>query len=224
MKAVNYAEPPHEHEFEPEHGLPEALPEGETVLWQGRPDAWRLACEALHWRAVAVYFAVLVGWRLASLAGEGAGATALALALARMGFFVVLGLGLLGGLAVLMARTTVYTLTNRRLVLRIGIVLSVTFNLPLQCLTRVDLKRGHAGHGDIALGLPAGDRIAFLHLWPHARPWRLREPQPQLRAVPHAEAVAARLIAALQQVQAGAAEPAPAPLRAVRRPTLAAAA
>ena len=33
----------HEHEFEAAYGLPEALPKGETILWQGSPDFGDLA-------------------------------------------------------------------------------------------------------------------------------------------------------------------------------------
>ena len=35
-----------EHEFEPVHGLPEKLPAGEKILWQGSPDWKTLANEA----------------------------------------------------------------------------------------------------------------------------------------------------------------------------------
>ena len=33
----------HEHEFEPQYGLPERLPQGETILWQASPDVATLA-------------------------------------------------------------------------------------------------------------------------------------------------------------------------------------
>ena len=46
--------------------LPEPLPAGESVLWQGRPE-WRgLALRAFHVRMVAIYFALLAVWRVAS--------------------------------------------------------------------------------------------------------------------------------------------------------------
>ena len=62
----------HEHEFEAAHGLPEPLPPGEKLLWQGAPDWRTLAREALHVRKVAAYFGVLVIWRAAEvLAGGG---------------------------------------------------------------------------------------------------------------------------------------------------------
>ncbi|HBB55427.1 MAG TPA: phosphopantetheine adenylyltransferase, partial [Hyphomonadaceae bacterium] len=32
-----------EFDFEPVRGLPEALPAGEAILWQGAPSAWGLA-------------------------------------------------------------------------------------------------------------------------------------------------------------------------------------
>ena len=57
--------PVHEHEFEPQHGLPERLPAGEHLLWQGTPD-WRvIARRVFHVNKVAAYFALMLGWRFA---------------------------------------------------------------------------------------------------------------------------------------------------------------
>jgi len=50
--------------FEPVRGLPEKLPEGEHILWQGAPDVRALAREALGVRWVAGYFAILTIWRV----------------------------------------------------------------------------------------------------------------------------------------------------------------
>jgi hypothetical protein len=50
--------------FEPIRGLPEKLPEGEHILWQGAPDPRRLAREALGVRWVAAYFILLAVWRV----------------------------------------------------------------------------------------------------------------------------------------------------------------
>ena len=44
-----------EHDFEPELGLPEALPRGEQVRWQGSPDWKTLALRGFHVRKLAVY-------------------------------------------------------------------------------------------------------------------------------------------------------------------------
>jgi hypothetical protein len=207
VKAVNILEPTHEHEFEATRGLPEQLPPGETLLWQGSPDARLLAVQVLHIRKVALYFALLLVWRLASDLYDGAGLGAALMGCLGMLAPISLGLGLIAGMAWLLSRTSVYTLTDARLVMRIGVVLSITFNLPLQRIAAADLRQ-RSGSGEIALTLAGDDRIAYPHLWPHARPWHMRQPQPMLRALPQAQAaaVAAQLSQALRaaHAQAGA--------------------
>lgn len=179
-----------EHEFEPQHGLPEQLPAGERLLWQGAPAWRRVARHALHWNKLALYFALLIVWRLGSQIADGAGfGQALVAALPAATLFAI-GLALVAGLAWLTARTTAYTLTDRRVVMRVGIVLTVTYNLPLTRVDAAHLRPLGAGHGDIALALKPDVRIAWLHLWPHVRPWRLVRTQPMLRGLPDAERVA----------------------------------
>lgn len=202
--------PAHEHEFEAAHGLPEALPAGERPLWQGRPDAWALARDALHLRLVLGYFGLLAAWRLASALHDGAPAGAALMQAAGLLAPALLAAALLGGIAALMARTTVYTVTDRRVVMRVGIVLTVTYNLPFTRIAGVALRaRGRDGAGDLAISLADGERIAYLHLWPHARPWHVRQVQPMLRALPDAVLVGRRLADALRAAQqAHAAAPA----------------
>lgn len=193
----------HEHEFEAAPGLPEPLPRGEQLLWQGSPDGRRLTFDALHWRALAAYFVLLLGWQAggALLAGGG---TAGALRAALLGLpLALLALGLLALVGGLMARSAVYTITDRRVVMRIGIVLTVTFNLPFAQIAAAELRLRSGGVGDIALTLKGGQRIAWLHLWPHVRPWRVKHTQPMLRAVPDAARVGALLAQAARERSAG---------------------
>jgi hypothetical protein len=103
-------------------------------------------------------------------------------------------------LAWMTARTTVYTLTNQRVVMRLGIVLTVTFNLPLSKIAAADLRTLSGGYGDITLALKGEDRIAWVHLWPSVRPWRITKPEPTLRAVANAERLASELSAAWSAV------------------------
>jgi Bacterial PH domain len=101
-------------------------------------------------------------------------------------------------------------------VMRVGIVLSVTFNLPYRAIEAAGLKTCSGGMGDIPLSLGGKDRIAWMQLWPHARPWRLKKPEPMLRSVPDATRVAALLAQAWStERQLPATEPAAArPLEA----------
>jgi Bacterial PH domain len=204
----------HEHEFEAAHGLPEPLPPGERIVWQGSPDWRALAVRALHVRTLAIYFGLMLTWRVVTQLYDGAGVEAAALSVALLLPLSLLALGILSLLAWLSSRTAVYTLTDKRLVMRVGIVLSVTFNLPLRLIESAALRPAARGTGDIALTLAPGDRIAYLQLWPHARPWRVRRPEPMLRVVPDAQRVGQLLASTAAALSAGGAPVQRTPVRA----------
>lgn len=218
----------HEHEFEPQHGLPERLPRGEQLLWQGSPHFPTLALRVFHVRKVAAYFGVLMALSVANEVADGAPLAAAMQGLLGLPLLLAFSaVALLTVLAWFTASTTVYTLTDHRVVMRVGIVLTLTFNLPLRWIAGAELARTRQGHGDLALSLAGEDRIAWLQLWPHVKPWKLRRPQPTLRAVPDAERVAQLLAQAWQaatglQAQAAAKPDADAPAAApsaVARPS-----
>ena len=75
--------------------------------------------------------------------------------------------------------------------LRIGIALPTCVNLPLGQISAVDLALRTDGTGDLPLAVLGVPKLGYVALWPHARPWRLVTPQPMLRVVPDAGAVAA---------------------------------
>ena len=183
----------HEHELEPQYGLPERLPADERILWQGSPDVGVLARRVFHLRTLMGYFVALVLWHGVSAVMADATWVDVLLAMVWPVGLSVMALLSVGALAWLTARTAVYTLTDRRVVMRIGIVLTLTFNLPLRQIESAALQRGPDGHGDLVLALQGPDHIAWLHLWPHVRPWHVARTQPMLRAIPDAERVAGLL-------------------------------
>ncbi len=175
-----------EYEAEPIPGLPGLPPKGERVLWQGSPD-WRvLARTAFHTRTIAAYFAVLVG--IAAIEGARSGSPVGIAITGCMGLFVFM---ILNAIAWGTARSTIYTLTNRRVVLRVGMALPKCINLPLSLVGSVGLHRNRDGSGDLPIALTARQPLGYAVLWPHARPWHLKDPQPMLRAVPDVAGVAA---------------------------------
>ncbi len=186
-----------EYDNEPVRGLPGNLPQGERILWQGSPDTLQLAIHAYHIRSVALYFALLSGWgAINALRGTG-GWMGVAMTLA----VGVLALGVIGLIAWGAARTTVYTLTNKRIVLRFGIALPKCVNLPLSKIGAADLALQGKGTGDIALHLNERQRLGWMQLWPHARPWKLAHVQPMMRSIRDSQRVAgllARTIGAAQ--------------------------
>jgi hypothetical protein len=183
----------HEHELEPQYGLPERLPDHERILWQGSPEAGVLARSAFHLRKLALYFGALMLVHAASVLADGGAWLDALMALVWPVGLTAMALASVWTLAWLTARTAVYTITDRRVVMRIGIVLTLTFNLPLRTIESAALRQGRDGHGDLVLTLKGPDRIAWIHLWPHARPWRLARPEPMLRAIPQATHVATLL-------------------------------
>lgn len=194
--------------------LPGALPEGERVLWQGAPDWKALASGALHVRKIALYFAVLLAWYVASSLQDGAAARDVALGTLRFVAVALVPLVLLSGYAYLAGRMTAYTITTRRVVLRFGVVLPMSVNLPFSRIEAADLKLAADGTGDIAMRLaPTRERLSWVVLWPNARPWRFGRAEPALRAVPQAAMVAQMLARAL-----AASAQAPAPLQADAAP------
>ena len=182
-----------EHEFEAALGLPEPLPAGEKILWQGAPSWTAMAKHVFRLQWLTVYFAVIVVLQIASVSSSEGGLTEGWSSVALAVFLALVGLLLVGLLAYWSATTTVYTLTNRRIVMRVGIVLTVTFNLPFKTLRSADLKLYKDGTGDIPMQIATGDKIAFFHLWPHVRPWRLAKPEPMMRCIPEAKQVAVLL-------------------------------
>lgn len=180
-----------EYDDEPVRGLPGELPEGEALLWQGSPD-WRLlARSAFFTRIVGLYFAALVVLAIYNGSTSGVIATMIAGAL---------GIGLLMLYAWAVARTTVYTLTNRRVVLRVGVALNMCINLPLAKIGGANLRNLGPVEGDLALQLIGPHKLGYLVLWPHARPWKLGNPQPMLRALPDAAVVGERLARAVANI------------------------
>ena len=186
-----------EHEIEPIPGLPDYLPKGERILWQGAPH-WRpLAMRAFRLREVMIYFAALMTWRMVSKLWDGAGV------LASFDHALTIAPLALGATAILVvmayasARTSMYTITDRRVVLRIGMALPVNMNIPFDSIEGVDFAAHRDGSGDLAMRIRKGEKLGYAVLWPHARPWRYARPEPMLRGLADAQSAARVLAGAL---------------------------
>ncbi len=200
--------PARDQTAQPIRGLNARLQPGERVLWQGAPRWRSFALSVFHTRLIILYFAVYAVWQGVSVSTDGgalaqalfAGVTTAALGVPAVGIFWLI--------AWLVQRTTVYTITDRRVVFSIGVALPKTFNFPLKEMDGASLRTEPNGTGNISLALKPHTTIAYLILWPHVRPWRLRRAEPTLRAIPEAEAVARLLADAFRAATAEAPPPA----------------
>jgi tetrahydromethanopterin S-methyltransferase subunit D len=178
MKAVNL-----------EKLLPADIPPGERVLWCGRPEPkslWRKAYRA-DW--VMIWFAVLTAWSFGSTLADGSAAAAAFAAAGSLGLGAA-SLALLGLLAWLGARSTLYVVTERRLVIKSGVAVPIFINLPFKLIVAANVRVYADGTGDISASLVKSEHIPYIALWPSARPLKFANPEPTLRCVPQAREVA----------------------------------
>jgi len=200
-------------DFEPVRGLPAALPPGEKLLWQGSPEWKSLAIHAYHVRKVAVYFLLLMLWRIGDGINAGHSPRAIATSCLVLVGLGSIAMGVLSLLAYCNARSTVYSITSRRVLLRHGIAVPLTMNVPYTLIDNAALRSFSNGTGDIALTLSRSQRMGYLITWPHVRPGRFTRPEPSFRALIDAEA-AAHILGLALAAQAGAAPEQPARVRA----------
>lgn len=186
-----------EHDYEAAPGLPQDLPRDERVLWQGGADARSLALGTFHVRKLAVYFAVLLGLRLALQLLDGVALATALPGVALLAALAAVALGLLSFYASLLARSTMFTFTNRRLVIRSGVAVPLTVNIPFSRIDAVSVRERGDGSGEIALVPERGSRVSYVLLWPMVKPWRFVRVQPVLRGVPEVATVAAVLAEAI---------------------------
>lgn len=191
----------------PHPGLPAPLPRGEHIVWQGLPHWHSLARQLFHTHLIAAYFALFALWQAAAAYQDGhtvAGAAFAAVIVLGSGALVI---GVFELLAWLSARATIYTITNRRIVMRVGAALVNTVDIPFKVIDALQVKSASNGAGNISIVLKSGSAIPYSVLWPHARPWRLRHPEPMLRALLDVNTVATVLASQIKAADcAGASE------------------
>ncbi len=183
--------------------LPETLPDGEHILWQCAPDWRSMFRRVFHGRSLMIYFAALLILRGANVLWAGGSAKEASVAMLWLAPIALFALAVVAAVAWLSARTTWYTLTDRRVIMRIGIVLEITFNFPYKVIDAAGLHVYPNGTGDIPFRFMEGEQIAYVHLWPHARPWHFRRTEPMLRCVPDAARVADLLSRAMAAHMSG---------------------
>ena len=177
--------------------LPAPLPVGERVIWQGKPSFKGLALRSFHIREVAIYFGLVLIWRLWSNWSSGMPAGEAVTSALWLIVPAISSMAVLAGLAWLFQRAACYTITSKRILFQFGVALPMTMNIPLGKIANAALKTYRDGSGDIPLRLSDSDRVSYLLLWPHIRPWRLRVSEPMLNSIPDAAGVAAKLAEAL---------------------------
>ena len=176
-------------DFEPIDGLPEKPPQGETILWTGSPEKWRLGHQIFHTRWIMAFFVVIAVSSIFSGINHGASAGRIGATFVTL---LVLG-GLVVGFAMVMgwliAINTIYTITSERLVIRHGVTMPMAVNFPFSKVANAAAKIRSDGSGDVSMALLDGNRVSIFAIWPHNRPWSWQGAAPAIRCVADAAAV-----------------------------------
>jgi hypothetical protein len=184
-------------DFEPMPGIPSRLPKGETILWQGSPDARALAREAFKINWILGYMLVVVFWRAGGAWADGGLSLAMATGLPYL-VLTAAGYAVIYLLAWAQARGSIYTITTSRVIMKVGAALPVTYTIPFLRIGTARLDVQPSGTGTIAMELTDGLHLSFAIMWPHLRPWHARQTQPAFRCIPNAAQVARILSDAAQ--------------------------
>jgi hypothetical protein len=192
----------HEYEYEDIPGVPGTLPASEKLLWQGRPTWRSFLIHVLHVRWVLGYFAALALWRYGSAIETGKSVDDAVVSASWVFVLAAISTVLLMGLAWAYTRTTIYTITSKRIVLRFGVAVPMAVNIPHTKIESVGLKTFADQTGEIPVRVGGDDKLAYLVLWPHAKRWQFNNPQPMFRSVPDAGSIATILARAVSEAQA----------------------
>ncbi len=177
------------------------LAPGELVVWQGKPTFRCVVRDIFHLRGVSLYVAALL-----ALDAYQAWAKQIPLAKAiHNSVPLFLGLAVAAAiftaLAYMTARTTQYTITSRRVIMKYGMALPATLSLPYRQIVGASVQVDSDHSGRIALLLRADNHMPYLKLYPLARAWKLARPEPMMRAVPQVALVASLVTRALQAAE-----------------------
>lgn len=163
-------------------GVSEPLPPGERVLWEGAPDTRALARHLFFVRPLAAYLAVMMLWWV----GVNRAQVGAASFWATLGTQLLLSGGLLLGawwFARAIAGGTTYAITDKRIVMRFGVVFPLTINVPLHYVQGASARQFPDRTGQIAVKLGTKEKLAWIVLFPHVRPWTFNNPEPLLRGL-----------------------------------------
>jgi len=186
-----------EYEYEPVPGLPEHLPQSEQIVWQGHPQWRSLAIHTFHLRKVTLYFSALIGFSVFSNYTAGTDSATILSGLAWQLSIGLTCIALLALLARAYAKSTLYTVTNERLVMRYGVALPMMINIPWSKVSKGDLQTFSDGTGNLALTPTSDQKVSYLMVWPHVRAWRWNPVCPTLKSIPDPQSLAVKVASML---------------------------
>jgi len=177
-------------------GVPHRLPAGERVLWEGAPNAQAMAKHVFHRRIFAAYFAAMIVW-WGFTTTSSFGSTEFFIGLSVRLALSAIALAIVEGIARISARTSWYAITNKRVVMKLGMVFPMSINIPFKLVQSAGVAMFKDGTGQILVEVSKEQPLAFAALWPHCGILSLSVPQPILRGLTDAQRIGSLLASAV---------------------------
>ena len=173
------------------------IPEGDEIIWHGRPDVRRFSLSALGIKYVLLYLLVVAVFNLQKSFGTITPITFLQIMFPYIvSCCLALVLLVLVGLSQILP--TLYVVTSKRVIIKSGFALIFMLNVPFDKIENIDKKVFSDGCGDISFRLISNKRVPFFAGWPSVRPWYFNNPEPTFRCIPNVNFVALELANAAQ--------------------------
>ena len=175
--------------FEAPKNILDAIPNGESILWKGRPSLWGFSWNLFGLKWITLYLSML---SIVSVARFFASDFYTAFYVDFLPFFLsgIFASIILIGLAAIQAYSTVYIITENRVIIKTGAALSFLISMPFKKIKEVNLQKRGASIGTISFELFSNKRVPYISCWPSVRPWKFKKTQPAFSCVRSVDEVA----------------------------------
>ena len=175
--------------FETPKNILDAIPNGESILWKGRPSLWGFSWNLFGLKWITLYLSIL---SIVSVARFFASDFYTAFYVDFLPFFLsgIFASIILIGLAATQTYSTVYIITENRVIIKTGAALSFLISMPFKKIKEVNLQKRGASIGTISFELLSEKRVPYISCWPSVRPWKFKRTQPAFSCIGSVDEVA----------------------------------
>lgn len=175
--------------FESHENILEAIPDGESILWKGKPSFWGFSWHFFGLKLIAIYLMILSVVFAARLTVTDF-YTAFAFDFLPFLLSGILASCILMALAGIQSQSSVYIITENRVIIKSGAALSFLISMPFKKIKAVNLQKRNGSLGTISFELNAGKRVPYISCWPSVRPWKFKNTEPAFSCIENVDEVA----------------------------------
>ena len=175
--------------FEVHKNILDAIPEGESILWKGKPSFWGFSWYFFGLKLLAFYLIILSVVFAARLTVTDF-FTAFVVDFLPFLLSGILTSCILMALAKIQSQSSVYIITENRVIIKSGAALSFLISMPFKKIKAVNLQKRKGSLGTISFELNSGKRVPYISCWPSVRPWRFKNTEPAFSCIENVDEVA----------------------------------